>query len=150
MPSFTAVVAEMRGGGRAVEVPFDGKAEFGEARAAVRGHVNGVPIRSRLAVYGGATYLGLNGEIRQAAGIQLGDEVAITLERDDEPREVQVPPELQEALVSDTRARHAYEVLSFTHRREYARWVGEAKKAETRIRRAHQAVQLLREGLKHP
>ena len=57
---FTGILADAgRGGGRWVEVPFDAKAAFGEARAPVVGTVNGVEIRTRLAVYGGKTYLGL-------------------------------------------------------------------------------------------
>jgi hypothetical protein len=53
------VLAQARAGGRWIEVPFDARAAFGQARAPVRGTVNGVPLRSRLAVYGGTTYLGL-------------------------------------------------------------------------------------------
>ncbi|MBV8961318.1 MAG: YdeI/OmpD-associated family protein, partial [Actinobacteria bacterium] len=36
--------------------------------------------------------------------------------------------------------------LAFTHRKEYARWVGEAKREETRDRRVARALQMLREG----
>jgi uncharacterized protein YdeI (YjbR/CyaY-like superfamily) len=33
---------------------------------------------------------------------------------------------------------------------EYARWIAEAKKEETRERRVTKAVEMLREGVKHP
>ena len=36
--------------------------------------------------------------------------------------------------------------MAFSHRREYARWVGEAKKAETRQRRAAEAVTMIKAG----
>lgn len=68
--TFRATLSEaQRGGGRWVEVPFDARAAFGEARPPVQGTVNGVPLRSRLAVYGGRTYLGLTGSCarRQAS-----------------------------------------------------------------------------------
>jgi len=147
--AFSAPLAESdRGGGRWVVVPFDAREAFGVARPAVRGTVNGTPIRSRLSVYGGVTILGLRREIREAAGIEVGDVVDVVLELDDEPREVTIPPELDAALADDARA--AFDALAFTHRREYAEWVGEAKRAETRARRAERAVEMLREGVRHP
>ena len=144
---FTGTLAEARGGGRCVAVPFDAKEVFGSARAPVRGTVNGTPLRTRLMVYGGVTYLGLAREIREAAGIELGDAVAVELELDDAPREVTVPPELA-AVLDAERLRDAFDGLSFTHRREYAEWVATAKKAETRERRAAKAAEMLRAGIR--
>jgi hypothetical protein len=142
---FTAVLRE-----RHVVVPFDVRALWGEARPPVRGTVNGVPFRSRLAVYGGETVLGFTNAFRSEAGIVAGDEVEVVIERDDEPREVEVPPALQARLDADEVARDAYEKLSFTHRREYANWIAEAKRDETRERRAGKAIELLRQGVKTP
>jgi hypothetical protein len=147
MPEFDAVLEDAgRGGGRRVAVPFDVKAEFGEARPPVRGTVNGVEFRSRLAVYGGATYLGLRAEIREAAGLDVGDPVHVVLERDDAAREVELPPALAQALDADPDAKTAFGALSFTHRREYAEWVGEAKRDDTRQRRVAQTLEKLRGG----
>jgi bifunctional DNA-binding transcriptional regulator/antitoxin component of YhaV-PrlF toxin-antitoxin module len=149
---FTATVAAAaRGGGRWVEVPFDPREVLGEARPPVAAKINGVEYRSRLAVYGGHTYLGLNREIRDAAGIEPGDEVEVVIRRDDEPRTVQVPEELVAALTcAEPEVRARFDGLAFTHRREYTRWVGEAKQAQTRERRAERAVEMLRQGAKHP
>jgi uncharacterized protein YdeI (YjbR/CyaY-like superfamily) len=36
--------------------------------------------------------------------------------------------------------------MAFTHRKEYARWVAEAKRDETRQRRVEQAVEMIRAG----
>jgi Domain of unknown function (DUF1905) len=84
MKRFTAVLQrDEDSGGHWVEVPFDGKAEFGAARAPVRGTLNGTPFEGRLAVYGGVTVLGLRKEIRDAAGIAAGDSVDVELERDE-------------------------------------------------------------------
>jgi uncharacterized protein YdeI (YjbR/CyaY-like superfamily) len=44
----------------------------------------------------------------------------------------------------------AFEGLSYTHRKEYARWVEDAKKPETRQRRVEKTIELLRAGTKHP
>jgi len=80
----------------------------------------------------------------------VGDELQVTMELDDEPREVEVPPALAAALANDDAARGAYEGLSFTHRKEYARWIDEAKRPETRERRVRRAIEMLNEGIKHP
>jgi uncharacterized protein YdeI (YjbR/CyaY-like superfamily) len=63
---------------------------------------------------------------------------------------VDVPEALASALVVDTRARHAFEVLTPAHRDEYARWVAEAEQDETRERRVRKAIEMLRAGVKHP
>jgi Bacteriocin-protection, YdeI or OmpD-Associated/Domain of unknown function (DUF1905) len=148
---FTGTLAESRGaGGRWIEVPFDAKAAFGQARAPVKGTLNGTPFRGRLAVYGGRTYLGLRAEIRRAAGIEVGDSVDVVLELDEQPREVELPDALASALVGDRDASAAYDALSFTHKREYAQWIASAKRAETRERRVADALAMLRGGVKHP
>jgi hypothetical protein len=136
--------------GRGVEVPFDVPEVYGEARPPVRGTVNGVAFRSRLMVYGGVTWLGLRNELRREAGVSDGDSLVVEIERDDASREVEVPPELASGLASDSVAAGAFESLSFTHRREYAEWIAGAKKEETRTRRVAKALEMLRDGVKHP
>jgi bifunctional DNA-binding transcriptional regulator/antitoxin component of YhaV-PrlF toxin-antitoxin module len=148
---FTATLQQGRGeGGRWLKMPFDAREVFGQLRPPVRGTINGTPMRARLSVYGGETYLGLRREIRDAAGIEVGDDVEVVLELDDVPRVVEMPTELTVALAADAGVQAAYDELSFTHRREYAQWVGEAKRKETRDKRATRAVDMLREGIKHP
>jgi len=142
---FTAILQE-----RHVVVPLDARGLWGEARPPVRGTVNDVPFRSRLMVYGGETVLGLTNAFRAEAKIAAGDEVEVVIERDDAPREIEVPPALQQRLEADETARAAFEKLSFTHRREYASWIAEAKKDETRERRAGKAIEMLREGVRTP
>jgi bacteriocin resistance YdeI/OmpD-like protein/uncharacterized protein DUF1905 len=146
---FQAVLRREKGGGHMVEVPLDVPAVFGEARAPVRVTVNGQTIRTRVATYGGKYYLGFNREVRETAGIQDGDTLTLELERDDAPREVDVPPDFAKAL-QDGGVRGDFDALSFTHRKEYVRWIEEAKRAATRQRRLEQAVVMLGEGLKTP
>ena len=122
---------------------------FGEARPLVRGTVSGTPFRTRVAVYGGKSYLGFNREIRDAAGIGDGDEVEIELERDDAPREIDLPAAFSEALDAGG-VRDEFDALSFTHRKEYVRWIEEAKRDETRERRLAKAVGMLRDGVETP
>jgi bifunctional DNA-binding transcriptional regulator/antitoxin component of YhaV-PrlF toxin-antitoxin module len=137
-------------GGTAVPLPFDPKAVFGKARAPIRGTVNGAPFRSTVAIYDGVGYLGVTKALREAAGAEIGDEVDIDVDLDDAPREVDVPPELAAILERDRKAARAFEKLSYTHRREYARWIAEAKRAETKQRRVAKAAEMLRKGIRTP
>jgi len=137
-------VLERRGQGAVVVVPFDVRAEYGQARPPVRGTVNGHPFRTTVAVYSRRFYLGFRREVREAAGIDFGDTVTIDLERDDEPREVAVPDDLAAALASDPGARETWDRLSYTHRREHVEAIEEAKREDTRRRRIEAALALLR------
>lgn len=127
-------------------MPLDAKQTFGEARPAVAGTLNGTRFRGRLSVYGGKTYLGLNKQVRDAAGIDVGDDIDVVLTRDEAPREVEVPPPLLAAFERDSAAKAAFDELAFTHRKEYARWIAEAKKEETRERRVTKALAMLKGG----
>ena len=147
---FDGTVEAAGRGGAVVRLPFDPAAAFGRARAPVRGTVNGAPFRSTVAIYGGAAYLGMPKVLREAAGVHVGGRVRVSIERDDDPREVDVPDELAHALAHDSDAAVAFAELSFTHRKEYARWIAEAKREETRLRRADRAVEMLRAGVRTP
>ena len=50
------------------------------------------------------------------------------------------------ALDADNGARREFDSMAHSHRREYARWVGEAKKPGTRARRAAEAVAMIKVG----
>jgi len=69
---------------------------------------------------------------------------------DDQPRTVTLPSDLAEAFATAPDAQAFSDGLAFTHRREYAEWVGGAKKPETRSRRAGEAVTRLRAGRRDP
>jgi hypothetical protein len=143
-------VLEDNAPGVVLELPFDPKEELGRARAPVRVTIGGFTFRTTVAVYGGRALIGVNRANREAAGVEAGDRVTVELELDTEAREVEVPPELAAALAAEAEPRAFFDGLSFTHRREYAEWVGEAKREETRLRRAAKALELLRDGVRTP
>ena len=78
--------------------------------------------------------------------MEAGDTVSVTLAPDTEERTVDVPDDLAAALAGDAEAKAAFDQLAYTYRKEFARWVGEAKRDETRSRRTAQAIEMLREG----
>ena len=131
----------------AILLTDDEVAELGGGkRAAVRVTIGDRSARLRLAVMGGQNCIGLSKAARADLGVAIGDTVVARIELDTDPREVELPPALVEALETDPQAKRAFAALAFTHRKEYATWISEAKRAETRDRRVAQALQLLREG----
>jgi Bacteriocin-protection, YdeI or OmpD-Associated/Domain of unknown function (DUF1905) len=139
---------EPRGPAAAVVLDDAQVAEVGEGakRFPVLATVNDYTWRTSVARMGGEFLVGLNREVRQGAGVEAGHEVDVTLELDSAPRKVEVPEALATALAADPPAKAAFEGMAFTHRKEYARWVAEAKREETRQRRVQQALDMIRAG----
>ena len=137
-----------RGPAAAVVLDDDQVAVVGEGarRFPVVATVNGYTWRTSVARMGGEFLVGLNRAVREGAGVQAGDQVEVELELDAAPREVEVPRALADALAADGEAREAFDRLAYTHRKEYARWIEEAKRDETRRRRVAQALEMLRQG----
>ncbi|HEX8437943.1 YdeI/OmpD-associated family protein [Archangium sp.] len=122
------------------------KALGSRGRIPVQGTVNERPLQGSLMPDGeGGHFLVVNKALRDAAGVDVGDSVEVVLRVDTAERRVEVPPELAEALATDAEAQRTFEAFSYSHQKEYADWVGEAKKAETRLSRARKAVGLVRE-----
>ena len=143
---FTAEVLSAQGGGHAVVVPKDVAATFPSKRPPVLAHINGVEYRSRLMIYGGQCYLGLRKDLLRQLDVRAGDHVEIELAEDQEERVVVEPPELTAALADNPAAAAAYQRLPFTHRNEYARWIDEGKKPETRAERVAKTIKRLTES----
>ena len=99
--------------------------------------------RSAVAVMNGKFMIGVSAENRQAAGVQGGDEVDVTVELDLEPRTVEIPKDLKSALI-EAGALEAFENSAPSMRKEYVRQVTEAKAQETRERRISKIVEKLR------
>ena len=118
----------------------------GGKRAAVLVTIDGRTARMRLAVMGGENCIGISKANRASLGVEIGDEVTALVELDEAPREVDMPPVLAAALASEPDLEQRYAALAFTHRKEFAQWVAEAKRDETRARRVTQTLEMLREG----
>lgn len=141
----TAVIESQQGGGAAAPLPFDPKSVFGRARAPVRVTVgSSEPFRTTVAIYGGVGWIGFRKAQLAEMGLRAGDQVDMLIEPDQEPREVEIPVELAAALRDDPAAAAAFGALPYTRRREYARWVAEAKRDSTRLDRAAKSARRLR------
>lgn len=62
----------------------------------------------------------------------------------------EIPAELVAALARSAKARRVFEALPPSHRRQWQRWIAEAKQEATRQRRAAKAVEQLATGAKDP
>lgn len=102
--------------------------------------INGHTYRSTVAVYGGVFMLPLSAQNREAAGVEAGDTVEVTLEHDTAERRVEVPDDLAAALDSHPGTRAAFDALSFSKQRQRAEAVASAKRPETRERRIAKVI----------
>jgi len=118
----------------------------GAKRFPVVATINGYTWRTSVTRMGGEFLLGLNREVREGAGVDTGDEVDVAVELDAAPREVEVPEALATALAADPEAQASFDRMAFTHRKEYARWIADAKQEQTRQRRLGQALEMIRAG----
>jgi hypothetical protein len=145
---FEAVLGGDAGDIPAVVLPADVAAAMGgRARIPVAGTINGVAFRgSTMPMGDGRHCVGFRKEIRaQAGGVEVGDTVTVEIDRDDAPRTLDLPDDLAAALDADPAVRAAFDAMSYTHRREWANAVADARRPETRARRIDQAVGAARE-----
>src|SRR2546421_4183541 len=121
------------------------RAEVGEAlgasnRPPVRVTINGYTYRNTIAVMGGKYMVGVSAEHRAGAGVGGGDEVDVDIALDDEPRTVQIPPELAKALAKDKAAKARFDALSHSNQRRHVDGIAGAKTDETRQRRLEKTL----------
>ena len=142
---FRTVIEAATGGGAAAQIPPDVTAALGGMKQMrVTGTLNGHPIRTSTMPYRGGFYVGLHKAAREAAGVEIGEEVELELALDTSPRVLELPPELEAAFVAEPTLRERFDALSFSRRREMAEPIGEAKKPETRAARLDRALSALR------
>ena len=131
-----------------ITIPFDVEEVFGAKRVPVKAVVNGAEYRGSIVRMGGKYMLGIPKEFRERAGIKAGENIVVTLEKDETERTVSIPSDLAAALKKDKTLKAAWDKLSYTLRKENARALEEAKQTETRSRRLEKTLTLLREKAK--
>ncbi|HZQ51514.1 MAG TPA: YdeI/OmpD-associated family protein [Bryobacteraceae bacterium] len=148
---FKAKIEAGDGGGSYVLFPYDVEKEFGaKGRVPVSATFDGVPYTGSLMKYGSPMHmLGILKEIREQIGKGPGDIVEVEVWKDENPRSIEVPAEFQAAMKKAGVASF-FGGLSYTHRKEYVRWISEAKKEATRSARVENAIEMLKKGAKTP
>ncbi|WP_185208018.1 YdeI/OmpD-associated family protein [Chryseobacterium sp. C3] len=92
--------------------------------------------------------LGLTQEIRNKLGKTFGDEVSVYLLEDKEERVVEIAEDIVLLFNENPDAKVLFDKMSYTHRKEYIRWIEEAKKPETRENRKLKMIQMILDGKK--
>ena len=134
-----------------IYLPFDVQKVFGARRVPVRGTINRAPFRSTVMPMCGRFMLVVNKQPRAAADAKGGDLVKVEMEPDTEPRVIEPPADLREALNANPAAEAVWEKLSYTHKKEFVLAIEESKKPETRIRRIQKTIgELLTKYKKSP
>ncbi|SDU83163.1 protein of unknown function [Microlunatus sagamiharensis] len=130
-----------------IEVPAEVVERLGAGRRpVVRTTLNQHTYATTLGVMGGRTLLPVSAEQRTAAGIAAGDEVEVALVADDAPRTVEVPDDLAAAVAAEPAAQATFDGSTPSQRKEWVRWVTEAKRDQTRTDRLARTVEALVAG----
>lgn len=129
------------------EVPFNIFETFGKKRLKIKAMIDAVEYRGLLTPMGGKYGVFMNKDIREKVGKTFGEVVHISIEEDSEPRVVEVPADLMEAMLA-ANVKPFFDSLSFTHQKEYAQWILDAKKAETRQNRLEKAIEMMKNKVK--
>lgn len=148
---FKAKIEAANQGGAYVLFPYDTEKEFGtKGKVPVKATFNGIPYTGSLIKYGNPQHtLGLMKAIREELGKGVGDTIDVVLWKDETVRTLEIPAEL-ERMMKREGLHGFFDSLSYTHRKEYCRWVAEAKKEETRARRLEKAEAMMKAGVKTP
>jgi len=142
---FQAAIQAGIGGGACVFFPFDTQQEFATRGAIpVRATFDGIPYTGSLVACGGQHHmLGILKAIRQQSGKDIGDLIEVELWRDGQFRTVDVPAHIQ-SLFEQEGVQPFFDSLSYTHRKEYIRWLTEAKTEATKTKRLTKAIEMLK------
>jgi hypothetical protein len=148
---FKAKIQAGDGGGAYVLFPYDTGKEFGTiGKVPVKASFDGVPYEGSLIKYGNPLHtLGLLKAIREQIGKAPGDTVEVVVWKDEAPRTVEVHARF-EKLMKSAGLLPIFEKLSYTNRKEYCRWITDAKKEETRARRLEKAIEMLKKDVRTP
>jgi hypothetical protein len=139
------------GGGAYVLFPYDTEQEFAtKGKVPVKATFDGVPYTGSLFKYSNPQHmLGVLKAIRKQTGKGPGDTIEVVVWRDEEVRTIEVPAQFK-ALMKKKELLSSFENLSYSHRKEYCRWITEAKKEETRLKRLDKAIERLEKRVRTP
>lgn len=133
---------EPRGKGAAVRLPFDPNAAWGaKDRHHVSGTVGGRPVRGELRSENDTWNLTL-GPAWVRDNLKSGTEVEVVLA----PEGPALADDVARALAASDAAKAFFESLPTFYRKNFIRWIEEAKRPETRASRIAEAVRLCEAG----
>jgi hypothetical protein len=148
MPSFTDKIKTIGVNPYVVPPPTVMKSLFkaaGKDKGAipVKGTLNGKAFIQTVVKYSGKWRLYLNGPMRKAAGIDVGDTAQIKIEFDPEERKIDMHPKLKTALEKNKTAHSVFQELSPSRQKEIIRYISFLKSDETIEKNIKRSIQFL-------
>lgn len=129
-----------------VLVPFDPNEAWGAKDAHhVCGKVGGCVVRGVVERLGDAWVVPIGAAWLRDQSVAVGDSVEIELEPEG-PNSGNMGDDVAQALAPEPEARRFFDSLPTFYRNNYARWLKDAKRPETRAKRLAEMVALLKEG----
>lgn len=121
-------------------------------QVAVRGTINGVEFQTVLEPDGrGGHWMRVDGTLRDAAGIGVGDTATLDLEVTKDWPEPNVPPDLAMALAgAPQEIQSLWTEITPMARWEWVRWVNATRNPDTRTRRVDVSISKMQSGKRRP
>ena len=107
------------------------------------GKLNGHNYIQTLLKYAGKWRLYLNGPMRKAAGIDVGDIAKVTIAFDPRERTISIHPKLKAAFAKNKKAKTAFDKLSPSRQKEIVRYIGFLKTEESIDKNITRALKFL-------
>lgn len=146
---FEAVLKQHEGiNGAYLEIPFDVEEVFGAKRVKVIATFDDIQYRGSIVSMGGCYLIGVTQKIREEINKNFGDTVNVTVEKDEEKREVEIPEDLASALNKDKNAKAYFDKLSYSNKKKIVDSIISAKQKETYEKRIIKAMEMLSKGEK--
>lgn len=131
-----------------VVLPKDASASLPRrGRTTVSGTINGHPFQATLEPDGRLSHwLLVNRQLREAAGVEVGDIVTLEIMPVEQEPEPEIPPDLQAALAAAPEARRIWNNTTTIARLDWIHWITSAKQAKTRAKRISDVCDMLASG----
>jgi hypothetical protein len=140
---FTVATEPRPRGGLAIRLPFDPSIVWGEReRYDVTGDIQGHKVRGALTIVDGAYYLLTGPSWCRDFHPPPGQMLSVRLQPEGPP----LAPDFLAALEAEPEAQRFFFSVATFYRKNYVRWIEEAKRPETRAKRIADTVALLKAG----
>jgi Bacteriocin-protection, YdeI or OmpD-Associated/Domain of unknown function (DUF1905) len=144
--TFTTAVEPRKQGGVSIKLPFDPKVEWGDRdRYDVTGSIGGHRFRGKLIARPDGHYLELGPAWCRDFAIKAGHATQVVLAPEG-PQLNSLAADISQALDADPQVRRFFEALPTFYRKNFMRWIDQAKRPETRANRIAETVATLRAG----
>jgi hypothetical protein len=139
-------VPEKAGAGLLLRLPFDPNSVWGQKeRHHVCGTVGGCVYRGELKQQDGSWHVKLGPAWVRDNPLEADRPVEVVLEPEG-PQMETMPEDVAGALAEEPQAKSFFDSLPSFYRKNFMRWIEQAKRPETRAKRIAETVRLLRDG----